>query len=128
MVTLFVLQQVQPANNRPVYVPSPAQPSHKEFTLYFSGKNHGEVSSRVTALPVDHAGRPIRSKREVIDPSRVKPIEHTAPPSNLLNIEIPLDGALSHEFEGLQSSMEPCVQGTGVTTVTVTETLTITKF
>ena len=80
-------------------------------------------------MPVDLAGRPIRSKREVIDPSRVKPIEHTAPPSNLLEIEIPLDGgALSHEFEGLQSSMEPCIQGTGVTTVTVTETLTITKF
>jgi hypothetical protein len=118
---------VQPANNRPVYVPSPAQPSHKEFTLYFSGKNPGEVSSRITALPVDHAGRPIRSKREVIDPSKVKPIEHTAPPSNLVELEVPLDGALSHELENLESSMEPCVQGSEVTTVTVTQYLTITK-
>ena len=47
------LQQVQPANNRPVYVPSPHPPSHKEFTLYFSGKNPGEITTKVTALPVD---------------------------------------------------------------------------
>jgi hypothetical protein len=46
-------QQVQPANNRPVYVPSPHPPSHKEFTLYFSGKAPGEFTTKVTALPVD---------------------------------------------------------------------------
>ena len=102
-------QQVLGAQQRPVYVPKPTK--SKVFTLYFSGKNPGDFSTRLTTLPVDDHGKPLRQKRD-ISPTKVQPILATVPPPNIN----------SFENNQLDSSMETNL----IKTVTVTETVTST--
>ena len=71
----------------------------------------------------------MRSKREAITPTKVEPIETTLAPENGFNdISNPGigDSNLYLDDSLLQGSIEPCAQWVGgVTTVTVTETVTL---
>ena len=71
--------------------PSPLPPSEstKVYTLYFSGRSPGEYTTRLTTVTVGAGSEPASRKRrhvpqeeESIEPTRVRPILMTAPPSH----------------------------------------------
>jgi hypothetical protein len=70
-------------------------------------------------------GRPIRTKREIIQPSRVEPIESTLAPDEGF-------GDAGHvavqDFDGdIEGSIEASAPAVVTATVTVTETVVVTK-
>ena len=140
-------QQALGAQNRPVFVQSPRNPTPvgqtKVFTLFFSGKVPGEYTTKLTRLPVGPDGQPLtRGKRDVEDqlesailPSKVQPILKTDSPSipespdewNSINMRdgVLLIDSLLDELNELQSSMGATLPAkNSVSTVTLTETLT----
>lgn len=69
-----------------------------------------------------------RAKRAAIQPSKVEPIEHTLPPQeNQFESFSKAQNDVTTFDDELQSSIPEACQPGSVTTVTVTETLTITK-
>ena len=84
-----------PAVPSPPPPPPPPSPSEstKVYTLYFSGRSPGEYTTRLTTVTVSSAGSESASSRkkrhvgaaeegESIEPTRVRPILMTAPPSH----------------------------------------------
>lgn len=132
-------QQGLAAQARPIYAENPRKQQQEDnnkrrqkekvFTLYFSGRDPGEFSTRLTRLPVDDDGRPIlsRNKRDIIQPSKVEPITKTEAPS-MNDLDNVMGDSLENQLDvlldifsslELRSSQEP--------TVTVTKTETITQ-
>ena len=70
--------------------PSPPSESTKVYTLYFSGKTPGEYTTRLTTVTVGEGSElPGRRRRHAeegeggsIEPTRVRPILMTEPPSH----------------------------------------------
>ena len=69
--------------------PSPPSESTKVYTLYFSGKTPGEYTTRLTTVTVGEGSElPGRKRRYAeeeggsIEPTRVRPILMTEPPSH----------------------------------------------
>ena len=116
-------QQFLAAQNEPVFLPSPARKS-KVFTLYFSGTLPGEFTTKLTRLPVDDSGQPIlsRNKREEINPSKVEPIESTAPPSDFFELDSVVGSDFVTEIDGLIDTLSDLESS--IVTVTVTHSVT----
>jgi len=165
-------QQVLAAQAKPVFVPKPEAlvqapapeditvthnvPSttrSKVFTLFFSGKTPGDYSTKLTTLPVDSNGKPIRQKREAgdddeqqeIQPSRVQPILATTPPhstaagsgnsESLIDVDLATlkqlleehDLLPSHDQNSLESSKASIVDQQLTPPDAATVTVTVTK-
>ena len=81
-----------PRKTAPSKPPPPPSESTKVYTLYFSGKSPGEYTTRLTTVTVTPSTSQSRKRRraeeegdeeeeERIEPTRVRPIAMTAPPS-----------------------------------------------
>ena len=87
--------------------PSPPSESTKVYTLYFSGKTPGEYTTRLTTVTVGEGSElPGRRRRHAeereggsIEPTRVRPILMTEPPSHkqaccVLHLTLPKNSVL----------------------------------
>ena len=95
--------------------PSPSE-STKVYTLYFSGRSPGEYTTRLTTVTVGEGSEsPSRKKRhaaaeteeESIEPTRVRPILMTAPPSHK---QARGSHNYSQEFPALQYIICICIE------------------
>lgn len=129
-----------PEESRPVDPSSsPSSESTKVYTLYFSGKSPGEYTTRLTTVTVSSAGSESASSRkkrhvgaaeegESIEPTRVRPILMTAPPSHKQASEFSA-AAVEDLGAGCTSTvwLESSMQSVTTSTTTLTETTTVTE-